>query len=372
MEKKVLKLSVMLFIVALVLSLTSLSSLAATSYTAIGGSTTFTKNLVVDEDANIPDVTFTFTVSAGTPVAASTSNLEILASATNATVGTAVFSSADTAGATAGLPTDADPLNPTAGKKYASKTVTVTFPSGSFTKPGCYRYVIAEVDGNVDGITYDTSSRYLDVFVVADNNDVLSIDSCTLRTSATNIALSGAYASDPGVKSEGYTNSVAQYDFTFTKAITGNQGDKNKRFTFTLEISNAIPGTYVVDATDVTGNPASITVDNNGDYTGTFALTNGSSLTVVGLNEDAVVDVSEAEEDYSPSYSINGAAAVDGNDAGDITLDDDYTVDFTNERDGIIPTGVIMAVAPYVIGLCLFGAILLFAISKKRKANSYN
>ena len=48
----------------------------------------------------------------------------------------------------------------------------------------------------------------------------------------------------------------------------------------------------------------------------------------------------------------------------------DHTVAFTNTRNGIIPTGVIMTVAPFAIGICLFGAVIIFIICR-RKRNRY-
>ncbi len=126
----------------------------------------------------------------------------------------------------------------------AQRAVTVTFPTGSFTEPGVYRYVIQETAGSAPGVTYDTAARYLDVLVIADANDALSVQGYVLRNSAG--AINSDYTYDDQDKSEGFTNTIEQYDFNFSKEIEGNQGDKNKQFTFTLGITNAIPGTYPI------------------------------------------------------------------------------------------------------------------------------
>ena len=368
MKKRTLKLMAVAMVFALIFAFAALPASAATTYTPIGGSTTFVKNLVVEEDANIPDITFAYTVTRGTAAAATASTVEILASDIGATIGNATFSNADTANTIAGLPTDAQGST-TAGSKYAQKSVTVTFPANSFTKPGVYRYVINETDGGKPGVTYDTTPRYLDVFVVADPaTNVLSVDSYVLRNTATTIGTDGAYTSDPDVKSDGYTNTVTQYDFDFSKTITGNQGDKNKRFTFTLNITNAIPGTYPVEATDVTGNPTSITIGTDGTYTGTFDLTNSSNFKVLGLNAGAVCTVSEDAQDYTASHIVDNGSTVTGANSGAITLADaDHSVAFTNTRNGIIPTGVLLTIAPFAIGLLLFGALAVFLIARKKR-----
>ncbi|MBR0411419.1 MAG: hypothetical protein IJI25_10560 [Eubacterium sp.] len=339
---------------------------AATTYTHIGGSTTITKNLVVNSDANIPDITFGYTITRGTPVAATASTIEILASDITATIGNAVFTNSDTANTRLGLPTDADPTSPTGGKKYVQKNVTVDFPVNSFTKPGVYRYVINETNGGKPGVTYDETPRFLDVFVVADpSTNTLSVDSYVLRNAQTNIGTNGVYETEPNVKSADFTNTITQCDFEFKKEITGNQGDKDKRFTFTLSIANAIPGDYPIVATKVTNNPTAITVASDGTFTGTYDLTDGSSLKVQGLNKDATCTVSEDAQDYTATHVVDSGSSVSGSSYGPITLADaDHSVAFTNTRNGIIPTGIIFTIAPFAIGMLLFGALGITLIAR--------
>ena len=43
------------------------------------------------------------------------------------------------------------------------------------------------------------------------------------------------------------------------------------------------------------------------------------------------------------------------------------TVAFTNTRNGIIPTGIILTIAPFAIGLLVFGAVVVFLVAKKRR-----
>ena len=371
MKRKFATFMVMLLAFALLIGTTAITVSAETTYTPVGGSTTFVKNLVVDENANIPNLTFNYSVKRGTAVVATSSNIEILVSGSGGgSIGMAEFSNDDTPNTIAGIPTDADPTNPTAGKKYAQKAVTVTFPNTSFDKPGVYRYEISEIIPNppLAGVTYDTNStRYLDVFVVADENNVLSVDSYVLRDAATNIGIDGKYVTDSDKKSAGYTNSLTQYDFDFSKTIGGNQGDKNKRFDFTLNISDANPGVYPVITNDVTDNPTSITVIANGTATATYKLTNGSTVQVIGLNAGAVCTVTENAEDYTATHSLDAAAAVSGNSCTVTLADDNHSVAFTNTRTGIIPTGIIMTIAPFAVGILVFGGVIVLIIYKRKK-----
>ena len=361
----------MLLAFALLIGTTAITASAETTYTPIGGSTTLVKNLVVDKDANIPDITFNYTIRRGTPKDATATTIEILESPLGGgSIGSAVFSNADTASAISGVPSDDDPSNPTADKKYAQKSVSITFPVGTFTKPGVYRFVISETNTNLPGVTYDANpTRYLDVFVVANENNELSVNSYVLRDAATDIGTNGEYVEDPGVKSSGYTNRLTQYDFEFSKTISGNQADKNKRFNFTLTITGANPGTYPIIANDVEGNPTSITVGANGTATGEYSLTDGSTVQVIGLNQGAVCTVTEDAEDYTATHSLDGNEAVSGNSSGAVTLNSDHSVAFTNTRNGVIPTGVIMTIAPFAIGICVFGAIIIFIICRRKRRN---
>lgn len=368
MKRKLSTALVMLLAFVLLLGTTAITASAETTYEPIGGSTTLVKNLVVDDDTNIPDITFSYTIRRGIPKDAIATNIEILESALTGSIGTAVFSNADTANAINGLPTDADPSNPTAGKKYVQKSVSITFPVGSFTKPGVYRFVINETNNALPGVAYDSKpTRYLDVFVVADSNNVLSVDSYVLRDAETDIGINGEYTSNPDEKSSGYINTLTQYDFDFSKTISGNQGDKNKRFNFTLNITGANPGTYPIIANDVEGNPTSIIVDINGTAIGEYSLTNGSTVKVIGLNEGAVCTVTEDADDYTATHILDSGNAVSGNSSGAVTLNSDHSVAFTNTRNGIIPTGIIMTIAPFAIGICVFGAVFIFIICKRKR-----
>lgn len=368
MKRKLSTALVMLLAFVLLLGTTAITVSAETTYEPIGGSTTLVKNLVVDSDANIPDITFTYSIRRGIPKNATANTIDILEARQAGSIGTAIFSNADTANAIDGLPTDADRSNPTAGKKYVQKSVSITFPVGTFTKPGVYRFVITETNNNLPGVTYDSNlTRYLDAFVVADENNELSVESYVLRDAETDIGINGEYTSNPDEKSSGYINTLTQYDFDFSKTISGNQGDKNKRFNFTLNITGANPGTYPIIAHDVTDNPTSITVGPNGIAIGEYSLTDGSTVKVIGLNAGAVCNVTEDPVDYTATHSLDSGNVDSGASSGAVTLDSDHSVAFTNTRNGIIPTGIIMTIAPFAIGICVFGAVFIFIICRKKR-----
>ena len=409
MKRTLCKVLATLVALALVMSFAAITAFAA--YAPIDGGTTtslFKKHLVADSDAQIPNVNFTFSIDAGTPVAGGNGNaLEILAgpvvrdATTNEVTAPTIAPATFTSGmqTTDGLPADADPANPTAGYKYATSDIVIDLTGVTFSVPGVYRYVITEEANTFNGITNDdVATRYLDVFVFPSETDptVLEVQNYSLRTAATNfervevtdpdtgdVSYKYQYTTDPGNKSDSYTNTLDTVDLEFAKKIEGNQADMTKRFEFTLALSDVNPGTYVLDFVGdpsaiigdndtVTANNGSytITVGDTGAYTGTFYLTNNDVVKVLDLNKGYSYTVTEAEQDYQKTNGVD-------NDGTDNDYTDSYTgtgitasitkTGYTNTREGAIPTGVILTVAPFVIGLLLFGAIMLYMVSRRRR-----
>ena len=362
---------------AVLLVAAALPSAFAFNYTAVAGtSTTFNKYLVMDVDANVPYATFKFTVAPGDAIAATNTSVAVLAGIGTPTIEDVTFAPTDST--TAGLPSDATGTT-TANKKYATKTATVDFSEISFTEPGIYRYIVTETATN-QGVTNDESAtRTLDVYVI-DNNGTLVVSSYVLHTD-TDAPAAGDDKGSAGValgdKSSGYTNTYDTSNLTFSKTVSGNQASRDKYFAFTVTISDAVAGTvYTVDlsnadksiganpnaATTVITNdvtqPASLTADNNGTVTKTFYLQHDQEITIQGLAQGTKYEVKENAEDYKSSNpnGITGTIA-----------SDDVTAAFTNTRSGVIPTGVLLTVAPFAAIMAVGAVGIIVMVGKKRK-----
>ena len=438
---------------SMALSMSWGASAAGSDYTAVKGlATSFDKYLVMNAASDVPDVSFEYTVAAGTArtFSASDKTIAVYPGPTPEKIafsGTGITDSAtddckfeirfakNNSTIAAADKTASDyvkHLDP--GEKYAKKTVSLNFENVEFTEPGIYRYVITETAGNVQGITYDAdSTRILDVYVVdktANNSDekTLEVNSYILHASDETIAIDNdTYGSNGQViaagttntagegssdyKSQGFTNEYSSYDLTFSKAVSGNQASKDKYFAFTVKIENATAGTvynvsYADDNNDnttdgnadatisanpnsattcITSNvtqPSTLTVGSDGTVSQVFYLQHGQKIVIRGLTEGTKYTVSEDPEDYKPSAV---ATAGDDQKTGDesaagsaITLSnnamsDDYiqgnaVIDFTNTRQGLIPTGVILSIAaPAGIGVAVIGGIAYLLIRNKRR-----
>ena len=140
--------------------------------------TTFDKFLVMDTQANVPNATFTYAVTAGNAKAYDVAGkkFQVLAGvdadkvtmagvgAADAAANSIVFKQGDGSD-THDTTKDAYVKDLAAGKKYALKTATLDFSKVQFTEPGVYRYIITEAGTN-QGITNDADlTRVLDVYV---------------------------------------------------------------------------------------------------------------------------------------------------------------------------------------------------------------
>ncbi len=399
---------------------------AGTTYTPVAGdatSCTFKKYLIMDEGDHVPNVTFNFTVTAGTPIAADTvtKKMEVLAGVGDPKVTAVAFSSADTTksvadaaeidalseidvkrtasaredGKTADTGVQLEP-----GEKFATKGTTVDFSGVTFDEPGIYRYIITETADSAHGaagIMHDNDvDRVLDVYVEDNGNNTLKVSSYVLHTDAGNVTAGenngSGDVSPVADKTDGFTNEYSSNDLKIEKEVTGNQASRDKYFALTVKTTGADDNaTYTVSIADDNN---SATNDGNADaesgrnsatiadntekinkqrVTGaelkagvTFYLQHGQSVVIRGLAPNVRYEVTENAEDYK------SAVKTDDTNSGIIGVVADgnkmAVAVFTNTRDGIIPTGIILSVTPWIIlGFIVVAGVVFFAIRSKKR-----
>lgn len=409
MKKNAVKGSLGAIALASVMTMSMGAPVFAAEYnTVIGGTatTTFDKYLVMDKQAEVPNASFTYAVTAGKAKAYDVKGkkFEVLAGVdadkvTMAGVGgtteaaaaanTIVFKQGD---ATLNNENALVKNYDKATEKYAKKTATLDFSKCKFTEPGIYRYIVTE-SGKNQGVTNDAdATRVVDVYVndASDGKGYkLTIAGYVLHSNADdapdvslgeNNGSAGAYV---GTKSQGFTNSYDTSDITIRKEVSGNQASRNKYFEFTVNIAGAVPGTvYDVDLTkaetttqsnaatikDNEGktNPATLTVGKDGTVTQKFYLAHGQEIKIQGIAKDSTYNVTENAEDYKST----AAGVTDYTDATNGTVvSTDLKTSYLNTRDGVIPTGVIMTVAPFAAVTLLGGVGAVTMVMKKRKSS---
>ena len=297
-----------------------------------------------------------------------------------------------------------------AGEKYAVKTATIDFSSVSFDEPGIYRYIVSETasDTNSDmGIVQDSDTdRVLDVYVTDNGSGTLTVSKYVMHTDANNVVLATDYGSGDVAtadapladKTDGFTNEYTSKDLEISKTVSGNQASRDKYFALTVTCASLNDeDTFVVSLADdndantndgnadATSGTTRATISENRSKTNptsvtgaqlkagvTFYLQHNQKVVVRGLPVNATYYLMENAEDYKSSQTAgatngtSGTPAVIGTVAGNDKL---AHAGFTNTRDGLVPTGIIMSVLPYVaillIGIC---AVVFAVINKKRKA----
>lgn len=289
-----------------------------------------------------------------------------------------------------------------ATEKYAKKTATLDFSACRFTEPGIYRYIVTE-SGTNQAVTNDAdATRVVDVYVndASDNAEdrTVSIDyklkiaGYVLHSNADDapdVSLGenhGSTGSYVATKSQGFTNSYDTSDILIRKMVSGNQASRDKYFEFTVNITGAVPGTVYdvdlscADATTKTNaatitanegktNPATLTVGADGTVTQKFYLAHNQYIVIQGVAKDSKYKVTENAEDYksTPADAIDNTERRGDATSGTVASKDIYT-GYLNTRDGVIPTGVIMTVAPFAAVTLLGGAGAVTMVMKKKKS----
>ena len=387
----------------------SLSAIAA-NYVPVPGSTaenpTFQKYLIMRAGDTTPNVSFQYTVTAGTPRSVNTDDngvMEVRAGIDpeKITVTDAVFTAGQTTyPSAAASQIDVQRTDRTntrfeteKGEKFAVSSGTVDFSGISFPEPGIYRYVLNETLSSRNeekGIARDEDAdRILDVYVTDNGNGTLEISAYVLHMDDQDVVINSSMGSgdvsEAGAKLEdktdGFTSEYASRDLAFIQKVDGNQASRDKYFALTLELTGLTEGDqYVVslsddgDANTTDGNadasisadpnaattvitsavtqPTLLTVPSGGSITQTYYLQDGQSVAVRGLPANVKYALTENPEDYKASgASVSGYT--DATTSGSKTIsgiDEDgdgiVRTSYKNVRSGAVPTGVFVSILP--------------------------
>lgn len=228
--------------------------------------------------------------------------------------------------------------------------------------------VIPKIDKTLPvGTYYLTEAQAPDNYEALDKDIVFTISSLGtvtmgdpeqeswLRTDNSDGKIS-CVISAPNSKGESFA------DLTVTKSVTGIFGSKNKQFTFKLDVEGAAAADSFAWSKNGTAQDEPL---SSGD---TFRLKHGDRVTIT-LPADAEVTVTEQNEDYDTTFRLGSAEAVE-TDELTFTLSEDTTLAVTNDKNGILPTGVDISdivTAALLVGMTAYGAVLL-KLRKRRKA----
>lgn len=331
------KLMSLLLAVVMVMSLATVAFAAKTDdyEDKIGQNITFTKNYVVNA-GQAPAETFDFSEAVFKKFVNNENKEVTSASQPTVTVGDAVFNAA----------MDAQ-------EDAYTATVSVAITNFQNCALGEYYYEISEVDPEVmtAGGNYEATPVTLVVTVLRDTQQNINYVAAILYDAA-------------GDKIGGTTNTYDAGTLAITKTVTGNMGDREKDFTFTVKFE-AEEGYAIKSAITYNDGEETATVPESGEVT--ITLKHGSTVTFNNVPYDVTYTVTETEDpNYETSYKVNNGTAAEGLAATDEMDTAAETVEFINDRSTGVETGIITDSAPYIIliAVCALAAVLF--VTKRR------
>ena len=174
-----------------------------------------------------------------------------------------------------------------------------------------------------------------------------------------------------------FINKLKTTDFTVSKTVTGNMGEWYKEFVFEATLYTDDPN----DSEDP-GDPIQFPVPSTGsdeytlkdEYTATFTLKHGESIKLDDIPIGAYVVVKETNGDYDVSYKItvskDGEETSTTEESSATAMIENLTssgkVEYTNDKEVTIDTGISLDAAPFVLILAI--AAGGFVLLRKRRS----
>ena len=242
----------------------------------------------------------------------------------------------------------------TGSVNYTETATTSTVELGEWTQDATTNQISATKAVEVY-VPSDTTKA----FTFTEDTTKVVLDDYNLTSDATTKTVTLAKGTDGKYTgSVTFTNTYEKKatSLTVSKTVTGKLGDMSKEFEFK------------VSYTDTTG----------ASQTATLNLASGKSATVENIKVGSVITVTETDPNpasstnkYYTTYSVNGAAAVEGYTATieSAAADGNNTVAFVNNKDYNPDTGVSLDSLPYVIVLTLAIAGSAAFIIRRRKSS---
>ena len=297
--------------------------------------------------AGVPNMTFKFNVTDG----AATGDIK---------AGDADTQIVDEDSTTDGIQISA----PNNGQQTTS--IDIGFDMTKFSAPGTYSYTLQEVASGVPGMSDDTTKYTLNVVVVNatpdDPNGTYVIQSAALGNGESKTAT--------------ITDRYTTYDLTLDKTVTGDFGNKNTSFAFTISFDSNDDNAVSFTRSDTN---ASVSFENSAASV-EVSLKHGETVTFTGLPAGVTYNISEAENENDTGYTTTitgngvnyseGAEEISGTTAnGDVVVNEsasDVAVHYENNKASSPATGIVMNVAPYAL-LVVVAAAGCFVFMRKRR-----
>ena len=219
-----------------------------------------------------------------------------------------------------------------------------------FKRPGVYHYTVKEKANNYEGVTTDTTSY--DVYVyVYNGTDGLYVGNVVSARNGdkTDLIFNNDYGKDK--------DKDTTHDVVITKVITGNQAVESDTFQLVVMVTGTAGEKYKVTLDNVEQEP--LTSGEKATYT----VTNNTKIHIYGLTENDKVQAKEEanNQGYEATYT-------DGLFEGTLTISRDSSeATVTNTKNSSSPTGIILNYGPYILMIALAGSMAAFFFFKRSR-----
>ena len=252
-----------------------------------------------------------------------------------------------------------------------TETVKFDFVENAFDHAGVYYYTVTQTDPEIKGMSADTSTYILKVYV----QNVFGEDGALTGYKIANVTMYNQNVAAPGNddKVGGIENDYATESLKLTKKITGDAANMGETFSFTITLTDPDLLDHATSVTYQVNNGEAQTVSFvNGiaTITANEAITNDGYITITGLPVDTDYNIEETD---AAAYltTWEGASITTDTDADDtkavdgVIADGENAVTVTNNKNAVSPTGIAMDIAPYAL-LVVIAAAGCFVFLRKR------
>lgn len=370
---------------------------------------------------NAPNITYKYVIASGSSGKTITDDTTPTSVTAQTKAGPTEAVSFDNNKDTISWSSDSDTLTTDAAGYKNTKSLRVNFDPTKFDGPGVYRYVITEsVDG---GVTKEacgvidggiSATRYLDVYVrdPKDTETGLQIYGYVFFQNDNSINAKAAADEDDALVKAGKTDGFVAttnptdttktlsadayytYNLTVGKTVVNDSGHTDYQFPFTVTFNNGTI-TQNIDIISEVSDSSKATLAEVGaavlnDLSTNPKISDSATVTYTGIPCGTSVTIKEKNNVTTATYTSVGVITTGKDDANDTDADSkvialnvesnvvtiaagaanaagtDKEVQFTNTYELISPTGVALAILPFVI-LFTFGVGFLVVSTTKRK-----
>lgn len=412
MKKTMKRISVFL-LVALVMAMSVVPSLAANSYTGIsGGTVTIPEKLYLEKDDTVvPTVTYTLAFDSSQTAPLKENGTDTWGNTAYAygTSGPTVTTNTVSFDSSSAVLTDGSGD----WSRYVTGNFVLSFADVTFKEPGVFRFNLVKSSSGADAD--DTSNNratggYILCYVTEKNDGTLSLNTVTYINSNSTETISkiDSTTNAETVLGKDYLDQypAINKNLTVSKRVTGDQGSKTQYFKFTIDLSGGVAGAkYKVSGTydattaiteynatayenngstllkatagDGTNGFAEgeyfITLDESGAYSGAIWMQHGQRVTIEGLAKNMTYTVDEVDETatgYTETHTNSDVMADPSDASADETGtigDDNVIVAYTNNKSGTTPTGIVLQYGAPIAGILLVGGLFIVLMMTKRR-----